>query len=142
MSLTVSAAIAAAGGKAGVAALAMKSGVGILSYNKARNEGQGVIPSMAKGAFDGFAIDKIGPGNIFVAKALANAPSIAAKSYYSLDQQRRQMSRLGTNMPFQTANFMDTQQAYTMRQAGMKMAQQSQFSRQQAMLGNEAQFFG
>lgn len=141
MSLTVGTAMAAIG-KKGAMALAVKAGVGMLSYNQARDEGKSAAGAAAKGVFDGFVIDKIGPGKVAVAKALAATPSVAVNSYYALDQQRRRMGRMGNNLPFETANFVNTQQAHTMRQAGLQMAQQSQFNRQQAMLGNEAQYFG
>ena len=40
--------------------------------------------------------------------------------------------------PFANSTFVDTQQTYTMRQAGMNLARQGQYAMQQAMLGDEA----
>ena len=48
------------------------------------------------------------------------------------------MDRANRNIPFSNATFVDTKQAYTMRQAGMQLAQASKYNLQQAMLGNEA----
>ena len=52
----------------------------------------------------------------------------------------RSMNRGAINAPFSNATFVDTQQAYTMRQAGMQMAQASRYNLQQTLLGNEAQY--
>ena len=41
-------------------------------------------------------------------------------------------------MPFYNATFNDTQQAYTMRQAGMQLAENSKYNLQQSLMGNEA----
>ena len=41
---------------------------------------------------------------------------------------------------FAHAQFNDTEQAYTMRQAGMAIAKRSRYNINQAMLGNEAKY--
>lgn len=50
------------------------------------------------------------------------------------DQSRRDTQAFGN------AFFQDNQTYYTMRQAGQAIAERSKFNRQQAMLGNEAQY--
>ena len=45
---------------------------------------------------------------------------------------------MGNALPFSNSTFIDTQQTYTMRQAGMNLAKQSKYNIQQAMMGDEA----
>ena len=53
---------------------------------------------------------------------------------------QRQMDSQSRNIPFSNAVFRDNQQIATMRQAGMQMAQRSQYNLQQTLLGNEAAY--
>ena len=48
------------------------------------------------------------------------------------------MDRTNRHVPFANATFVDTKQAYTMRQAGMQLAEASKYNLQQSLLGNEA----
>ena len=50
----------------------------------------------------------------------------------------RNLDRESMQKPFANSTFVDTQQTYTMRQAGMNLAKQGQYAMQQAMLGDEA----
>ena len=52
----------------------------------------------------------------------------------------RQMNSVQRIQTFGEAEFMDTQQLATMRQAGMELAKMSQYNLQQSMMGNEAQY--
>lgn len=141
-SQTMSRIAAKSGGKLALGSMALKAGTGYMSYQSSRNEGKSPVESAVSAAGSAFLISKAGPANLAIAKTLASVPSVAANAYYGIDQRRRQMGRMSHSMPFETATFVDTQQAYTMRQAGMKMAQRSQYNVQQAMLGNEAQYMG
>ena len=53
---------------------------------------------------------------------------------------RRQLGREQRQAAFQNAAFQDTQSTYTMRQAGMAIAERSRYNTQQAMLGREASY--
>ena len=53
---------------------------------------------------------------------------------------QRNMNKASRQVPFQNAQFRDYNQAMTMRQAGMQMAQASRYNLQQTLMGNEAQY--
>jgi hypothetical protein len=73
-------------------------------------------------------------------QALSAAPQAAAKAARFYGQWNRHLSQMAKQQAFQNASFSDTEQAYTMRQAGMAIAQRSRYNTQQAMLGNEAKY--
>ena len=50
------------------------------------------------------------------------------------------MRQTQNQMPFNAHTFVDGQQIYTMRQAGMALAQKAKYQVQAAQMGNEAQF--
>jgi hypothetical protein len=112
---------------------------GTMGYSHARDEGHGVIGSMAKGATDAFLIDLIGWKMYIGGAALMAAPKMIASGYESLNTQAKDMSRAGSAAPFSGNTFVDSEQVYTMRQAGMEMMGQSSHNVKTAVLGNEAQ---
>ena len=59
-------------------------------------------------------------------------------AYDKLSAHARSLQKQDRNTPFQNATFVDSQQTYTMRQAGMNLARQGQYAAQQTMMGNEA----
>ena len=73
-------------------------------------------------------------------QAVTSAPSLAFDIMHEADMKGRQMQVANSGRAFQTATFSDSEQAYTMRQAGMAVAQRSRYNTQQAMLGNEAKY--
>lgn len=110
---------------------------GISEYGDKRAEGNGVIASGLSAAGD-FALGQLSMP-LMVAKDLV--PAIAGGAvdgYYALDQYSRSLQRQNRNTPFQNATFVDSQQTYTMRQAGMNLARQGQYAAQQTTMGNEA----
>lgn len=70
--------------------------------------------------------------------ALKSAPAIAVKGSEALGKAQRKMDMQARQIPFQNAQFNDFNQAFTMRQAGMKAAEQSRYNLQQSLMGNEA----
>ena len=112
---------------------------GVSSYKDARDQGQSQLGSMAKGIADGVLIDIIGWKLYFGGAALIGAPKLMVGAYEGLSQKSRSMS-MANAAPFMGNSFIDTEQAYTMRQAGMQMAEQSQMNTKRALLGNEAQY--
>lgn len=106
----------------------------------AKREGYSTTQALMKGIGTNVAIDVIGLPSYLGYKALVGTPKAAIRGYEKLTSSARQLSSYSANKPFQTANFVDTQQAFTMRQAGMKLAQASKYNIQQATLGNEANF--
>lgn len=120
---------------------AMNAVASVMDYNSARAEGKGVVGSLASAAGWFVAGEMLGPKMIPIMLG-AQLPSLAVNSLESLDQMTRNMSmtNMYKNTPFFNARFQDTQSAYTMRQAGMQQAKNSQYRLEQSMMGNEAQY--
>ena len=53
---------------------------------------------------------------------------------------QRNMNRQARRIPFNNSTFNDNQRAFTMRQAGMQLAKNSQYNLQQSLMGNEANY--
>jgi hypothetical protein len=112
----------------------------VKDYKDAREQGYGVPGAAAKALGSNIMMSVIGPGKYIAMQMGMEIPALAVKGYEAMAQQARSMASMGTNKPFQNATFVDTQQNYTMRQAGMQLAKSSQYNMQQAMMGNEASF--
>lgn len=111
---------------------------GVESYNDSRNEGSGVISS-AVGAAGEMAL--MGMMGVIPYMALSLTPALARGAvdlYDNVSAYSRKLQRERRNIPFQNATFVDSQQTYTMRQAGMNLVRQGQYAAQQTSLGNEA----
>jgi len=72
--------------------------------------------------------------------ALKDGPRLAVEGMAAADTWRRNPARSNSNEAFVNAQFEDTQQVHTMRQAGMAIAQRSRYNTQVAMMGNEASY--
>jgi hypothetical protein len=114
---------------------------GVMGYNSARAEGAGVPGALAQGVSDAFLMDLVGFKKYLGGAVLLQAPGAIASGYASLSMQARETARAGTASPFSNSTFVDSEQVYTMRQAGMAMMAQSKQNVRQTMLGNEAQAF-
>jgi len=73
-------------------------------------------------------------------QAVTALPGAAIDAYTAAQKYRRQLARESNGQAFMNAKYSDTEQAFTMRQAGMAIAKRSQYNTQQAMLGNEAKY--
>lgn len=110
------------------------------SYQSAREGGSGVVSSLAVAGMD-FALPYVlGGGGYMAYMAATELPSLAMEGYAALDSRRRQLARDMSGAAFASAHFNDSQMAYTMRQAGMNIAERSKYNINQAMLGNEAKY--
>lgn len=67
-------------------------------------------------------------------------PTAAVEGYEAVGKLTRQMNQQSKQVPFVNSSFKDYNQAFTMRQAGMQMAQASQYNLQQTLMGNEAAY--
>ena len=116
-------------------------GYGALStYQEQREQGSGVAASAAAAAME-FSLPMMMSTKAYLGlQLLSGAPEMAFDAYNSMSKYRRQLTRESTGQAFLNARFDDTQQAYTMRQAGMAIAQRSRYNTQQARLGNEAKY--
>lgn len=112
----------------------------VSEFNRSREAGKGVVPSLANAAVDFALSEALGWKYMLLGLAQA-APQIATGAYNSIDQLSRQGSMNGVSTPFANSRFRDSQPAYTMRQYGMQLAQNSRYSLEQTLMGNEAQHF-
>ena len=127
--------------KYGGEALGLGLGVyfGAQDYADMRKEGQSKISSFAHAAGD-FTVATLAPSFYMGVQLASGIPQAAYGAWKMQREYRRNLANEQLNKPFGTASFMDTQQNYTMRQAGMAIAQQSNYATRSAMLGNEARF--
>lgn len=108
-------------------------------YEERRANGNGVVSSGLGAAFETVLpfVTSI-PGYIAY-EALAHAGDIA-RGINDLDSYRRNLGRAKHAAAFSNSQFNDTEQAHTMRQAGMAMMQKSKYNAQVALMGNEAKY--
>ena len=109
------------------------------AYGTSRSEGNGVMSSALNGVMEGIVPMMMGPASYIGYEAITSLPGAAITAAEGLNTYGRGLSKQSNQTPFKNATFVDTQQTYTMRQAGMSLAQKSKYSLQQTMLGNEAQ---
>lgn len=110
---------------------------GIDSYEESRQQGNGVLRSAIVGAGD-LALGVLSPGLMIAKDFVPAMAELGVDAYNKVSQYGRQLQRQDRNTPFQNATFVDSQQTYTMRQAGMNLARQGQYAAQQTTMGNEA----
>jgi len=114
---------------------------GASEYADKRAEGEGMISAGLSAAGD-IALGILTPMPLYIGAMMAPALAEGAvDAYHALDQYGRQLKSQRRNLPFQNATFVDSQQTYTMRQAGMNLARQGQMAAQQTSMGNEASAF-
>ena len=109
------------------------------SYKDSREQGNSRLLSGAKAAGEFVLFDALGWWALPFTM-LPELPSAAVSAYEGIGKMTREMDRQSKQIPFANSTFTDFNQAVTMRQAGMKMAQASKYNLQQAMLGNEATY--
>ena len=126
------------GGKATSVAVPAYFALG--EYNRSREEGKGKIVSLGRAGMDFAVSEALGWKYPFVGLAKA-LPSAAVNTYNTIDRMSRESSMVNGNTPFINSRFKDTQPAYTMRQYGMQLAQNSKYNLEQTLMGNEAQHF-
>lgn len=73
-------------------------------------------------------------------EAITHMPELAMQGVDAYNRYSRELGQQQRRQTFNTARFNDTEQYYTMRQAGMAIAQRSRYNTRQAMLGNEAKY--
>lgn len=108
-------------------------------YKDARDKGRGKLASLATAGTE-FALGELMGGWYFPYQAIKAAPSLIVGGLEGAAKMQRSMNKTSRQVPFANGTFHDYNQAMTMRQAGMKMAQASRYNLQQAIMGNEAQY--
>lgn len=110
----------------------------ISDYKQNRLEGKGKLSSGISAVGNAVMFEAIGLPKMLALGAIKYGPGMAIDGVMKLNQVARSMDRSARNVPFINSTFVDSKQAYTMRQAGMQLAQASKYNLQQSMLGNEA----
>lgn len=114
-------------------------GLSIVDYKDARDAGDGVLKAGVKAGAQFAAGEMLGFWMMPVALA-KSVPTLAIKGFETTQSITRNMNSATRLQTFGEAQFQDTQQLATMRQAGMELAKMSQYNLQQSMMGNEAQY--
>ena len=72
--------------------------------------------------------------------ALKATPAAVVGGLEGVAKMQRSMNKTSRQTPFSNAQFRDYNQAFTMRQAGLQMAEASRYNLQQTLMGNEASY--
>lgn len=121
--------------------LALSSYFAYDTYKEERAQGNSRIGALGQAAMDFIMPELLGVGGYFLYEGIKAAPGLIYNGAQSISQQVRQMERVGKDQsPFRSNTFVDSQQIYTMRQAGMALAEQSKYALQQSLMGDEARF--
>lgn len=111
-----------------------------MTYNSALDEGKTKGEAFEEAAFD--AAINLGFGFIpgmLLQRAYYGGPALVGLANDLAAQGRQEAQQ--SYRPFAWTNPVNSQQYATMRQAGMAIAQQSQYSLQTTMMGNEGKAF-
>ena len=125
-------------GVGGTISLGMNAYGAISDYKQKRLEGYGKVSSTISAAGNAIMFEAMGLVGMLAMGALTTLPDMAVNGILKANAAARSMDRSSRNTPFANATFADSQQAYTMRQAGVQMAQASKYNLQQTLMGNEA----
>lgn len=117
---------------------AINGAFAISDYKSKRKEGSGMIGSAAYAGGNLVLNSMLGLGPMLALQLAPALPAMGINAVEGLGKMQRQMSRVSKNTPFQNATFNDHAQAFTMRQAGMQLAEASRYNLQQSLMGNEA----
>ena len=120
----------------GISALAS-----IWTYKEERAQGNSRIGALGQAAMD-FVLPELLGGWGYMGFQLAQAaPGMLINGAQSIAQAGREFERsVRDQSPFRSNTFVDSQQIYTMRQAGLALGEQSKYALQQSLMGDEARF--
>ena len=111
------------------------------TYKEERAQGNSRIGALGKAAMEFVLPELMGVGGYMMFEAARVLPGAIYNGAQSMSQQVRRMEQETRNQaPFRSNTFVDSQQIYTMRQAGMALAEQSKYALQQTLMGDEARF--
>lgn len=111
----------------------------VSDYKDARNQGHGQMYSLARAGTE-FAMGELLGGWYLPYQALKAAPAAMVGLAEGASKMQRSMNKTSRQQPFTNATFRDYNQAFTMRQAGLQMAEASRYNLQQTLMGNEASY--
>lgn len=117
------------------------SGVmGTMTYQDAREQGQSVAGALGSAIFDTALSIGLSPAGYMAYQAIVDGPEMIQSGMNALETYKRQTAAAASNKAFVNSHFNDSDQIFTMRQAGMAVAERSKYNMQQAMMGNEARY--
>lgn len=117
----------------------MNAGFGVMSYDDSVSQGESSTYA-AMGAIADIAIPTVVGGWVYAGMQVAAAVPGALVNGYEMSRDVGNSIARGDSMTFSNAQFQDSEQAQTMRQAGMSAIQQSKYNQQLCVLGNEAKY--
>ena len=121
--------------------LALSSYFAYDTYKEERAQGNSRLGALGKATLDFVMPEILGPWGYIGYELTKAAPGLIYNGAQTMSQQVRQMERnVRDQSPFRANTFVDSQQIYTMRQAGMALAEQSKYALQQSLMGDEARF--
>lgn len=118
---------------------AMNTGFGIMSYNDSIDKGEGVGMALAGAAAD-TALPMVVGGWAYAGLQIAEMAPSAVVGAIEMSRDFGSSIARSSNSTFSNAQFQDSQQYQTMRQAGMAVIERSKYNQQLAMLGDEARY--
>lgn len=118
--------------------LAMSAKAAVDTYKKSRAEGRGAVNSAVRAGGSALITNSLGPiSSVLVPMAYA-APGAIMSGMDMLHKEYRRMNSSSNFIPFGKAEFQDSQDLATMRQAGMELAKMSRYNLEQTLMGAEA----
>jgi hypothetical protein len=110
------------------------------TFKEQREQGSGFMSSALSAGGDMALSYMMGWKSYLGASLVPALAQMGVQTADTISQYSRNLERASRNRPFaSTPTFVDTQQTYTMRQAGMKLAENSKYYVAKSFLGNEAQ---
>lgn len=109
-------------------------------YEEAKANGSSTAGAIAEAGFDAALGLVLGLPEYIAYEAIVNSPTLIKEGAMKIDEMKRQFGRENSAHAFSNAQFNDTEQAYTMRQAGIAIAQRSRYNTEAAMMGQEAKY--
>lgn len=125
-------------GVGGIVGLSMNVYGFVDDYKSQRQEGHGKAISTLTAAGNAAIFEAVGFKGMLGLGALKHGPEMIVNGVMKANSIAREMDSSTRNTPFINSTFADSNQAYTMRQAGMQLAQASKYNLQQTLMGNEA----
>ena len=146
MGRTGSAVVRAFGdGKGSYSAGKIMSGLGqgmfyIHDYNSYKDEGRSTLGAIAGTTVDNMLIPLLG-WTPYLGYEMIKASGNLVGAGLEIGAEARSFNQsIRNEAPFKTRTFVDGQQIYTMRQAGMALAEQAKYKQVATRMGNEAQY--
>lgn len=118
--------------------LAMSAKAAVDSYKESRSEGKGAVSSAVRAGGAALITNSLGGISSIAVPLAYAAPGAIMSGMDMLHREYRRMNSSSNFIPFGKAEFQDSQDLATMRQAGMELAKMSRYNLEQTLMGAEA----